>query len=232
MQLCAEPTQLAARLGRSFSLLDAAIEQTRAEGKFKWARALVRRRQAANMAHLKGTPTTPGSRPPFVSAATYWRGGQPFIQGLGQIFEGEGFRHGHQVQGGATILQPLRLPWGCSALFTLAGSIRAARLLEYRAALLCGSVMASTARVPAVKVVGANGQITLGKQYAGRQVLVEVSEPGVWIVRTATVIPDNERWLHQSAAAADLQAAMAWSVTHPPGDADLEDTLKRLGHGE
>jgi hypothetical protein len=92
--------------------------------------------------------------------------------------------------------------------------------------------MASNAHGPAVKVVGSNGQITLGKQYAGRQVLVEVSEPGVWIVRTATVIPDNERWLHQSAAAADLQAAMAWSVSHPPGDADLEDTLKRLGHGE
>ena len=47
---------------------------------------------------------------------------------------------------------------------------------------------------PSVKVIGANGQISLGKQYAGRQVLVEEQEPGVWLVRTATVIPDNERW--------------------------------------
>jgi len=92
--------------------------------------------------------------------------------------------------------------------------------------------VASIAHGPAVKVVGANGQITLGKQYAGRQVLVEMSEPGVWIVRTATVIPDNERWLHQSPAAADLQAAMAWSASHSPSDAELEGTLKRLGHGE
>ena len=90
--------------------------------------------------------------------------------------------------------------------------------------------MATAAPAPAVKVVGANGQITLGKQYAGRQVLVEQSEPGVWIVRTATVIPDNERWLHLSDAAADLQAAMAWSVSHSPSDADLEGNLKRLGH--
>ena len=72
--------------------------------------------------------------------------------------------------------------------------------------------------------------MTLGKQYAGRQVLVEQTEPGVWIVRTATVIPDNERWLHLSAAAADLQAAMAWSVSHSPSAADLEGTLKRLGN--
>ena len=33
--------------------------------------------------------------------------------------------------------------------------------------------MARTTRAPAVKLVGANGQISLGKQYAGRQVLVE-----------------------------------------------------------
>ena len=49
--------------------------------------------------------------------------------------------------------------------------------------------MASTAHSPTVKVVGTNGQISLGKQYAGRHVLVEESEPGVWTVRTATVIP-------------------------------------------
>ncbi len=92
--------------------------------------------------------------------------------------------------------------------------------------------MAITARSPTVKVVGANGQISLGKQYAGRQVLVEEYEPGVWLVRTATVVPDNERWLHEPQAAADLQAAMDWSVAHGASDADTEDTLKRLGHGE
>ena len=92
--------------------------------------------------------------------------------------------------------------------------------------------MAITAHIPTVKVVGANGQISLGKQYAGRQVLVEEYEPGVWLVRTATVVPDNERWLHAPQTAADLQTAMAWSVAHASSDADTEDTLKRLGHGE
>ena len=92
--------------------------------------------------------------------------------------------------------------------------------------------MAVAARPAALKRVGSNGQISLGKQYAGRHVLVEESEPGVWIVRTATVIPDNERWLHQDTAAADLQAAMAWSASHEPADADLAATLTRLGHGQ
>jgi hypothetical protein len=92
--------------------------------------------------------------------------------------------------------------------------------------------MAAAVHPPALKLVGSNGQISLGKQYAGRHVLVEESEPGVWIVRTATVIPDNERWLHEPGAAADLQAAMSWSASHPPTDTEVEDTLKRLGDDE
>ena len=92
--------------------------------------------------------------------------------------------------------------------------------------------MASALHPPAIKLVGSNGQISLGKQYAGRHVLVEEPEPGVWIVRTATVIPDNERWLHEPAAAAVLQAAMVWSASHPPADTDLDETLMRLGCDE
>ena len=83
-----------------------------------------------------------------------------------------------------------------------------------------------------VKLVGVNGQISLGKEFAGRQVLVEEQEAGVWLIRTATVIPDNERWLHEGAAASDLETAIAWSVSHEPADADLDDTLKRLGDAE
>jgi hypothetical protein len=84
---------------------------------------------------------------------------------------------------------------------------------------------------PSVKVIGANGQISLGKQYAGRQVLVEEQEPGVWLVRTATVIPDNERWLHQPKAAADLQDALAWAQANSPTDINIDSILERLnGH--
>jgi hypothetical protein len=80
----------------------------------------------------------------------------------------------------------------------------------------------------AVKVVGSNGQISLGKQFAGRQVVVQEQEPGVWLVRTATVIPDNERWLHESQAAADLQRAMTWSASRPAQDIDTEAQLNEL----
>lgn len=79
-----------------------------------------------------------------------------------------------------------------------------------------------------VKVIGANGQISLGKQYAGRQVMVEEQEIGVWLVRTATVIPDNERWLHQTKAAADLQNALSWSQANPPSDINVVAIQEKL----
>jgi hypothetical protein len=79
-----------------------------------------------------------------------------------------------------------------------------------------------------VKVIGSNGQISLGKQFAGRQVLVEENEPGVWLIRTASVIPDNERWLHLPQASHDLQKALAWAQANPPSDDNAETLLKSL----
>ena len=76
-----------------------------------------------------------------------------------------------------------------------------------------------------VKMIGANGQISLGKEFAGRQVLVEEREPGVWFVRTAIVIPENERWLHEPQAAAELQTALAWAAKTKPKESDVTALL-------
>lgn len=92
--------------------------------------------------------------------------------------------------------------------------------------------MGALSSTPTVKIIGNNGQISLGKQFAGRQVLVEEQEPGVWLVRTATVVPDNERWLHEGQAASDLQRAIAWSASHTARDDDTTAQLDRLVKGE
>src|SRR5208283_3963743 len=83
-----------------------------------------------------------------------------------------------------------------------------------------------------VKVIGASGQISLGKEHAGRQVLVEEAEPGVWTVRTAAVIPDNERWLHTPQATAGLSSALAWAAENPARPTDLSVIKRRLEHDE
>jgi hypothetical protein len=76
-----------------------------------------------------------------------------------------------------------------------------------------------------VKVIGANGQISLGKEFAGRQVLVEEREPGVWMIRTALVIPENEMWLHQPLVNQDLKRALAYAKNNPPKIVDDIDAF-------
>ena len=59
-----------------------------------------------------------------------------------------------------------------------------------------------------VKTISPGGQISLGKQYAGQQVIVDKIEDGVWMVKTAITIPHNELWLHQEPTKSRLDAAL------------------------
>lgn len=83
-----------------------------------------------------------------------------------------------------------------------------------------------------IKVIGTNGQISLGKEFAGREVLVEECEPGVWLIRTAVVIPENELWLHQPKARRDLTDALNWSAQNSPRISEPNAVLENLKHAK
>jgi len=62
--------------------------------------------------------------------------------------------------------------------------------------------------------------------------LVEEKETGVWLIRTATVIRDNERWLHETQAASDLARALEWSKQHPASDVQTDALLAAAAQGK
>lgn len=74
----------------------------------------------------------------------------------------------------------------------------------------------------AVKTIGKSGQIALGKEFAGKQVLVDRVEPGVWVVKLGEFVPDSERWLSQSSVAGDLDEAIRWAEANAPQETDVE----------
>ncbi|GHC50287.1 hypothetical protein [Neogemmobacter tilapiae] len=88
--------------------------------------------------------------------------------------------------------------------------------------------MTATAQV---KTIGANGQLSLGKRFAGRHVIVEEQAEGVWVIRTAQIIPDSEAWIHEPKAAKDLALALA-HTPKPPAAGDDELVLNRAEHAE
>jgi hypothetical protein len=79
-----------------------------------------------------------------------------------------------------------------------------------------------------VKVVGASGQISLGKKYAGKTVLVEEVEEGVWLVKVARVIPESELWMHAEPEKSRVDKAIAFAEKNPPKESDLEELSGRI----
>jgi hypothetical protein len=73
-----------------------------------------------------------------------------------------------------------------------------------------------------IKTVGRSGQIALGKEYAGRSVLVDELEPGVWIIKLGQFIPDSERWLYEAQVQQEVAEAIAWAERNPPRPTDIE----------
>jgi hypothetical protein len=79
-----------------------------------------------------------------------------------------------------------------------------------------------------IKVIGKSGQIALGKEYAGRSVLVDQLEPGVWIIKVGEFIPDSERWLSDAQVQKEVEEAIVWAESNPPRATDLEALASRL----
>jgi hypothetical protein len=84
----------------------------------------------------------------------------------------------------------------------------------------------------AIKMIGRSGQISLGKEHAGKMVQVDELEVGVWMIKAGEFVPDNERWLHEPEVKARLDRAIAWAESTEPSETDLDELEARLSSGE
>ncbi|MCL6633772.1 MAG: hypothetical protein K6T63_14215 [Alicyclobacillus herbarius] len=88
------------------------------------------------------------------------------------------------------------------------------------------------AKVGVIKTVGSNGQISLGKEYAGKLVWLDEIEPGVFIVKIGEFVPDNERWLLEPKVQHELNEAIDWAEQNPPQDSDLDELERQIRDAE
>ena len=66
-----------------------------------------------------------------------------------------------------------------------------------------------------IKHVASNGQISLGKEYAGKQVQISKLEGGDLLIQLGRFIPDNERWLYKGRNSEALDKGIQWAESHP-----------------
>ena len=81
-------------------------------------------------------------------------------------------------------------------------------------------------KISQVKIVGKSGQISLGKQFAGQQMLIEEIEPGEWRIRAAVVIPRGQACLHTEAMQTRLANDRVQATA--PKETDLAKLKKKL----
>ena len=82
-----------------------------------------------------------------------------------------------------------------------------------------------------IKVIGSSGQISLGKEYAGKAVIVEETQKGVWIVKLAHVIAENERWMDEEPNKSRISRGLAWQAGNPPDETDVEAFCEQIEKG-
>lgn len=69
-----------------------------------------------------------------------------------------------------------------------------------------------------IRTVAKNGQISLGRKFAGRQVQMSELEDGTLMIRPVVAIPENELWLYKDNNIARIKKSLEWIKSNPRQD--------------
>lgn len=73
-----------------------------------------------------------------------------------------------------------------------------------------------------IKVVGKSGQISLGKNYAGKALLVEHRRDGAIILTAVAVIPESQLWTLEEPHLSRIKRGLAWASATTPAESDVD----------
>jgi len=65
--------------------------------------------------------------------------------------------------------------------------------------------------IGSIKQVGFNGQVSLGKKYAGKQIQILTLIDGTIIIKPGKFIPDNEMWVYKGNNNEIIDKAIKWA---------------------
>ncbi len=80
-----------------------------------------------------------------------------------------------------------------------------------------------------ILTVPPNGQISIGKTWAGRQIQIEEMDDNQILITSGAFIPAGDETFHTKKAKAQLKEFDEWSSKNPPKKTDLKRLRKQLG---
>ena len=82
---------------------------------------------------------------------------------------------------------------------------------------------------PKLITVPPNGQVSIGKKWAGRQIVIEeIAESEIRIL-SGNFIPDSQATFYTAESRKKLDSFNDWEDQHPPKKTDLKKLRERLG---
>ena len=78
--------------------------------------------------------------------------------------------------------------------------------------------------------VASNGQISIGKSWAGRQIVIEEIAEGELYIRAGAFVPDSQKTFHTKAAKESLAEFNEWEESKPkkaPKSSDIFAQLRK-----
>ncbi|AVP87962.1 hypothetical protein phytr_10340 [Candidatus Phycorickettsia trachydisci] len=79
-----------------------------------------------------------------------------------------------------------------------------------------------------IKHVGKNGQVSLGKEYAEKQIQISRLSDGTLIIKPGKFIPDNELWLYTQNNIEKLDQAIKWAESASRKETNLTELINKL----
>lgn len=78
-----------------------------------------------------------------------------------------------------------------------------------------------------IKVVGKSGQISLGKNYAGKALRVEHRRDGAIVLTAVAVIPESQLWTLEEPHRSRIKRGLTWASSTKPAESDVDALVGR-----
>ena len=86
--------------------------------------------------------------------------------------------------------------------------------------------MKSRSRNSELKTVGKSGQISLGKNYAGKTLRLDRLADGRIVLTAVAMVPESQLWTLAEPHRSRIERGLVWAAQSSPKQTDLEALLK------
>ena len=77
--------------------------------------------------------------------------------------------------------------------------------------------------------VAANGQISIGKKWAGREIRIQEISESEMLISSGSFVPDSQATFHTAEAKQTLAEFDSWTEKNPPKKTDIKALRAKLG---